>query len=99
MKPTLILACLFVASSLFLLNPAMAQPPKSVKPIPHTGINAGKSVGALEAIEPKETEEKARQPVGWNGSYVGVNAGVGFGATAGTNIVVPLGGDSSDKGQ
>ncbi len=43
-------------------------------------------------IDPKE--DKERKQGDWNGSYFGVNAGAGFGATAGTNVVVPLGSSS-----
>lgn len=99
MKLILILACLLVVANPFPLKPAMAQPPKYVKPIPHTAVKVEKRGGGLEVIEPKEEEEMARRQGGWSGSYVGVNAGAGFGATAGTNMVVPLGGDRSGKSQ
>lgn len=67
----------------------MAQPSKSLKTTHQTTVKAGQNTGGLETIEPKEDQERERG--GWNGSYVGVNAGAGFGATAGTNVVVPLG--------
>jgi hypothetical protein len=57
------------------------------------------SVGGVEASAPQEATSKgAGGGAGWNGTYVGVNAGMGFGATAGTNVVVPFGtGSKVDK--
>ncbi len=55
--------------------------------------------GGVEANTPGETSSKgAGGGAGWNGSYVGVNAGMGFGATAGSNVVVPFGtGGNAEK--
>ena len=51
-------------------------------------------VSAADAVQSKEAADKNTQKSsGWNGSYVGVNAGTSFGATAGTNVVIPLGSD------
>jgi hypothetical protein len=53
-------------------------------------------VGGVETIKPLEAPSKDTGGVaGWSGTYVGVNAGMGFGATAGTNIVEPF--RSSEK--
>jgi hypothetical protein len=49
-------------------------------------------VGGVETIKPGEPSSKDRKNgSGWNGAYVGVNAGAGFGGTAGTNIILPFG--------
>jgi hypothetical protein len=49
-------------------------------------------VGGVETIKPLEAPSKdTGGAAGWSGTYVGVNAGMGFGATAGTNIVDPFG--------
>ncbi len=49
-------------------------------------------VGGVETIKPQEAPSKdAADGNGWTGAYVGVNAGGSFGATAGTNVVVPIG--------
>jgi hypothetical protein len=51
-------------------------------------------VSGVDTITPKEADDKtSKKGSGWNGSYVGVNAGTSFGATAGTNFVMPLGSD------
>jgi outer membrane lipoprotein SlyB len=48
-------------------------------------------VGGVETIKPQEAPSKdTGGAAGWNGAYVGVNAGRSFGATAGTNVVVPF---------
>ena len=91
MKTAVILAfVLSVAASLS----ASAQP--SSKP---TARSKATALSGVEAIKPQEQPPKEDSGVnGWNGSYVGVNAGMGFGATAGTNLVVPFGtSSSSDK--
>ncbi len=47
--------------------------------------------GVVEAIKPQEQPSKeTADGNGWNGAYVGVNAGESLGATAGTNVVVPF---------
>jgi hypothetical protein len=49
-------------------------------------------VGGVETIKPQEApSQDTGGAVGWSGAYVGVNAGRSFGATAGTNVVVPFG--------
>jgi hypothetical protein len=49
-------------------------------------------VSGVDTITPKEADDKTTtNGSGWNGSCVGVNAGTSFGATAGTNVVVPMG--------
>lgn len=50
------------------------------------------ATGGVETIKPQEIPAKdTGNGAGWNGTYVGVNAGAGFGATTGTNVVVPFG--------
>ena len=71
------------------MNIASAQPPKATHPMVKSNPDA---VGGVDTITPKEAEDKTTKNVsGWNGSYVGVNAGMSLGATAGTNIIIPLG--------
>lgn len=83
---------LILALSSVSVEPAMAQPSKNVQTTRHTAGQSGKNTDRLETIQPKEKEDKANNNVSdWNGSYVGLNAGAGFGATAGANVVVPLG--------
>ncbi len=54
--------------------------------------NRMKDVGGVETIKPQEVEPKgAGDANGWNGAYVGVNAGGSVGTTTGTNVVVPFG--------
>jgi len=51
-------------------------------------------VNGLDMLQPKEADDQGSQKAsGWNGSYLGVTAGTSFGATAGTNLVIPLGSD------
>jgi hypothetical protein len=51
-----------------------------------------KETGGVETITPQEAPSKETSTGnGWSGAYVGVNAGRSFGATAGTNVVVPFG--------
>jgi hypothetical protein len=65
------------------LVPHKAQRPANAKPV---------ATGGVETIKPREAPTKdTGDGAGWGGSYVGVNAGAGFGATAGTNVVVPFG--------
>ena len=75
------------------MDMAYAQSPKATHPMVESKSN---NVGDVDTITPKEADDKTNKDgSGWNGSYVGVNAGTSFGATAGTNMVVPLG--SSDQ--
>jgi hypothetical protein len=77
---------------LALFGVAIAQPSKT--PHPMVKSKSG-DVSGVEKITPKEADDKTTtNGSGWNGSYVGVNAGTSFGATAGTNVVIPLGSDS-----
>ena len=49
-------------------------------------------MSGVDTITSTEADDKTKKnDSGWNGSYVGVNAGTSFGATAGTNVVIPLG--------
>jgi hypothetical protein len=75
------------------LDSASAQPPhKLQRPAPKAKSLA---TGGVETNTPQEPPSKdSSRAAGWNGNYVGVNAGTGFGATAGTNVVVPFGSDS-----
>lgn len=87
-KICIVSALLVSAQSLILIEAAMAETSKGVHSPHHPTAKRQEAVG-LETIEPKEDKEQKHG--NWNGSYVGVNAGMGFGATAGTNVVVPLG--------
>lgn len=70
---------------------AIAQPLKTAHPMVKS--NASDANG-VDALHPKGADDKNTQKGNsWNGSYVGVNAGTSFGATAGTNMVIPLGSD------
>lgn len=89
MKPAVLLSFFLLVQTLISSDTAMAQPPKAGRPSRHTPVQSTQTTGGLETIDPKE--DKEREQGGWNGSYVGVNAGAAFGATAGTNVVVPLG--------
>ena len=73
------------------LDRAWAQPSKT----PHPMVKSkSDDVSGVDTITPKEANDKtSKNGSGWNGSYVGVNAGTSFGATAGTNLVIPLGSD------
>ncbi len=85
-------ALIFVFLGIGSIEPSQAQPTRRVKPIHRTAVEAGQNTGGLETVEPKEDGNKgAANAGGWNGSYVGMNAGMGFGVTAGTNVLVPLG--------
>ena len=70
---------------------AIAQPSKT----PHSTVKSKtNNVSGFDTITPKEADDKTTtNGSGWNGSYVGLNAGTSFGATAGTNLVIPLGSD------
>ena len=91
-KSTPVFALLLLGLSPVPMESAMAQPSKNLKTTHQTTVKAGQNAGRLETIEPKE--DQGRERGGWNGSYVGLNAGAGFGATVGTNLVVPLGSSS-----
>ncbi|WP_036282982.1 hypothetical protein [Methylocystis sp. ATCC 49242] len=92
------LALLFSLTSVSIPDVADAQP---AHPRPFAGNQTPRSarakvkasrVGGVETIKPQEPPSKDRESgSGWNGAYVGVNAGAGFGATAGTNVVLPFG--------
>jgi hypothetical protein len=88
MKLTFISAIL-AALVVGLPEPANAQP--STMSQPSTKSKAAAS-GGVEAIKPQEPPSKeTADGNAWNGAYVGVNAGRGFGATTGANVVVPFG--------
>lgn len=96
MKHALVFALL---ASLFALpvEATEAQPPKKIQ---HSNGKAKPTPasGDAEAIMPQELPSKDMgSPAGWNGSYVGVSAGMGFGATAGSNLVLPLGPPSKSE--
>jgi hypothetical protein len=62
---------------------AFAQPSKVTHPMVKSKSG---DVSDVDKITPKEADDKDTQKSsGWNGSYVGVNAG--------TNLVIPLGSD------
>ena len=85
--------CFITFFSAIGINTASAQPSKATHPMVKSKSG---DVSGVDTITPKEAEDKTNQNgSGWNGSYLGVNAGTSFGATAGTNVVVPLG--SSDN--
>jgi hypothetical protein len=85
----IILAILFGFSP---IDMALAQPSKTIHPMAKSKAGA---VDSVDTLLPKEADDKNSQKAsGWNGSYVGVNAGTSFGATTGTNVVIPLGSDS-----
>jgi hypothetical protein len=92
MKPTLFLAFFILAHGCLTASLAIAQSLKGVRSSHHAPVQSSQTTGGLEMIDPKE--DKERKQGDWNGSYFGVNAGAGFGATAGTNVVVPLGSSS-----
>ena len=73
------------------LDRACAQPSKTS----HSTVKSKPTnVTGVDTITPKEADDKTTtNGSGWNGSYVGLNAGTSFGATAGTNLVIPLGSD------
>lgn len=95
MKSILVLALLISVASPDLAYAQMApsepaakrrvngKPPADVK---------GNIGGGVEAIQPQESPSKAFvNGNGWSGAYVGVNAGAGFGTTAGSSVVLPIG--------
>lgn len=86
---TLITFQSFILLSFF--GVAIALPSKTTHSTVKSKIADVKSV---DTIQPKEEDAaKNHNLSGWNGSYVGVNAGTSFGANAGTNLVIPLGSD------
>ena len=88
MKSTFIFAIL---ATLVVTLPEPTNAQSSTMSQPSTKSKAGAS-GGVEAITPQEPPSKeTADGAGWNGAYVGVNAGRSFGATAGTNVVVPFG--------
>jgi hypothetical protein len=75
--------------SLAFSLPASAQPSARHSAGARSRASAA---GGVETIKPQEAPSRDEGGVnGWNGRYAGVNAGMGFGATAGTNVVVPFG--------
>ena len=76
------------------LDMAYAQSPKAKHP---TSNSKTTNMSGIDTLTPKEADDKnTPKESRWNGSYVGVNAGTSFGATAGTNVVLPLR-SASDK--
>ena len=89
MKTTFALATVTLFLSI-TLEPAGAQPPHKLQH--HPSKTKPLATGGVETISPQEPPSKdTRSAAGWNGSYVGVNAGMAFGMTAGSNVVVPFG--------
>jgi hypothetical protein len=83
MKTTFALAflALFLAAS---LESASAQPPHKLQDLaPKAKPLAADGVDTITPQEPPSKDTGGA--TGWNGSYVGVNAGMGFGATASWN--------------
>lgn len=81
--------CFITVFSAIGLNTAPAKSAKSTHPMVKSKAGA---MSGVDTITSKEAEDKTKKnDSGWNGSYVGVNAGTSFGATAGTNVVIPLG--------
>ena len=73
------------------IDMALAQPSKNTHPMVKFKAS---DVNGVDMLQPREADDKNSQKAsGWNGSYVGVNAGTSFGATTGTNVVIPLGSD------
>lgn len=89
-------AAIILAVSLSVAAPLSASAQPSSKPATFARSKPP-TVRGVETIKPQETPSKDEGAKGWNGSYVGVNAGTGFGATAGTNVVVPFGADGNGE--
>lgn len=90
MKHALVLALLAALFAL-PLEAAKAQPSKKIQQT-KAKVKPATTSGGVEAITPQEPPSKETgAATGWNGNYVGVNAGMGFGATTGTNVVIPFG--------
>ncbi len=93
MKFAVALALLFSLTSVSLPDAADARPGRTQSSAERRKpkVKAG-DISGVETIKPQEPPSKDRESGrGWNGAYVGVNAGAGFGTTAGTNVVVPIG--------
>jgi hypothetical protein len=89
LRLTVITLASFVESA--SMEIASAQPSKTTHPMVKSKSG---HVSGIDTIAPKEVDDKTiNNGNGWNGSYVGVNAGTRFEATAGTNMVIPLGSD------
>ena len=87
-----VLITLQAVSLASLFGIASAQSPKTTHPMVKSKSG---NVSGVDTITPKEADDKTNKDgSGWNGSYIGVNAGTSFGATAGTNMVVPLRSDN-----
>jgi len=85
---SLILACVVALCAVAVVG-ANAQVPHKAHRQPSGNPEA---TGGVETIKPQEGPTKdTGKSAGWKGTYIGVNAGAGFGATAGTNVVVPFG--------
>ena len=87
------MALITLHASLFVLVLGLAEAePSKTK---HSTVKSKTgNVTDVDTLQPKEADDKnAQKGSGWNGSYVGMNAGTSFGATAGTNLVIPLGSD------
>ena len=88
------ISCLLLTSTLSsfgLLSTASAQPSKTAHPMVKSKAS---DVSDADTVQSKDTEDRTTtNGSGWNGSYVGANAGTSFGVTAGTNVVIPLGSD------
>ena len=91
MKPLLPLALSVLLLGIAPSDASSAQPSKATHP---TVKSKSGDVSGVDTITPKEEDDRSsKNGSGWGGSYVGVNAGTSFGATAGTNVVIPLGSD------
>lgn len=88
MKPLFII-CAIASLAASLPESATAQSSSEHRsPAKPTMMEAG----GVETIKPQEAPSKdTGGAASWNGTYVGVNGGMRFGATAGTNVVVPFG--------
>lgn len=72
----------------------VGEPSKSPKATHRSYAKHETSIG-VDTLKANDADEIAKENnSGWNGSYVGVNAGTSFGATVGKNVVIPLGSDS-----
>ncbi len=84
----------FIASAIVILAaslPLSASAQSSARH-PARAKTTSKEVGGVEAIKPQEEQSKGDGVAnGWSGGYAGVNGGGSFGATTGTNVVVPFG--------
>lgn len=70
---------------------AIGEPSKASQ-VPHRSSVKPKTAIGVKTIKQSDADEAVKENNGrWNGSYLGVNAGTNFGATAGKNILIPLG--------